>query len=297
VLFSWLVLTVASLTCGANRITAANEPPRLISFPKNSIGIFSYSLGDKRIAFRANGVVSVPPGAQNRTLRLSYEAGADGRFIDQLKPDDLQKLNCAHGGVTDECCQRIRRLSGLQALNLAGNDISDRSLKGFEDMPNLESLIISENAISNSGLKSVARIPHLSQLDACRSSVTDAGLDALKYHRLSALDLKYNAITDKGMAAICTMPVLKSLDLRGTLITDRAIKELKKKDLTSLELSELSKLTDGCVDDLIQMKHLKALGLVRTHLSAAAIEKIRRKLPNCVVSPSVPQMPQFPERR
>ncbi|WP_435337915.1 leucine-rich repeat domain-containing protein, partial [Acinetobacter sp. LH3_13] len=77
------------------------------------------------------------------------DVSEDGKFLEKLKPDDLYKLDCGDGAVSEEFLRHIKALTGLQSLDLSGNRISGQTLSILEGMPNLKELSLAQDQIGD----------------------------------------------------------------------------------------------------------------------------------------------------
>ena len=61
---------------------------------------------------------------------------------------NLQRLNLASSGATDETIRALRDLPYLETLNLYGTDVTDAALDSIARMPSLVSVYLDRTAVS-----------------------------------------------------------------------------------------------------------------------------------------------------
>lgn len=221
-----------------------------------------------RITDTAMGTVS-----QMASLRVLSLAGTQITSVgiqQLLGMENLQVLDLeACDGVVDATCAAIGQLTGLKGLFLKKSGfekarITDAGLKQLSQLQQLEVLSLYGNQISNDGLALLQEFKSLREVDLSLLGITDEGLEHLVMHAtLSRLYLVYSEgfagplITDRGIESLVRMPALRELDLTGSRITDHGLESIASLDT------------------------LQVLRLMRTPVSAQAVDRFRKLRPDC----------------
>jgi len=196
------------------------------------------------------------------------------RFVSSLYARDDRRLTAAEalgaplpeiddryrqwlGDVAVETLARLAAPSEQTELELSATRLDDAGLAGLGQCGRLRWLGLSDNQITGSGLTVLAAMPELEWLFLDRNPLGDAALAHVgQLTNLQQLDLTSTDITDQGLAAIGRLGRLKALWLADTAIGDAGLAELG--GLSELEM----------------------LDVRRTNVTAAAIDELRKKLPN-----------------
>lgn len=228
------------------------------------------------------------------------------------KLHSLEELSIGSIGVTDAGIANLSKLSNLRELSLfACPNLGNEGLEKLTVIKPLERLSISYTNVTFSGLSQLSTLPNLTYLFAheirrgdsaldvsgctklenldlyLRSgdSFTDADLVCLaKLKSLELLQLYPNEFTAAGITYLAGLTELKSLSISSPDFNDNALRQLA--DLT--KLSHLS-ISDGNITDngLRYLENLQALRYLnitsRRRFSAAAIRRLRGKLPNLTI--------------
>jgi hypothetical protein len=127
----------------------------------------------------------------------------------------------------------------------------------------------------------VAEVPNLVTLYVSRTDISDAGLRSLqRLKNLEYLDLTETRIDGRGLAALASLRI-RTLCLSQTLLDPQSLRALADfPDLRSLDLSE-TWLTDGDLPLLDGVRGLVYLNLMRTAVTAEAIDRLRRERVGC----------------
>jgi Leucine rich repeat/Leucine Rich repeat len=140
--------------------------------------------------------------------------------------------------------------------------------------------------LADEDLSVLEGLSELQHLSLNRTRVTDDTLKHLeRLHSLKMLRLVDTDITDDGLKHLATLPQLETLDLMRTRVTDEGMKHLR--GLTNLRELHLggTDITDAGLEQLESLEKLESLVLRETHrrwrtnVSAAAVAKLKRKLP------------------
>jgi hypothetical protein len=211
-------------------------------FPEN------YSLGRLKIngADRsARGRVVVPPG-QTVAFSPSKDFLKDPSVVDKLNPFSFDRVNITAFSIDDEmpsfCDQLLPHFGhqkGISFLNVDRSDTTDVGLTCAAQLPNLEKLSAFETQADGRCLRQLCRLKRLRWVDF---SCTNLKEEYFKYLPL--------------------LPQLQYLNLSRTQTTDAGVKTLAGcMGLLVLNLADNDKITDQCIDQLLQLKTLHHLAL------------------------------------
>jgi hypothetical protein len=223
--------------------------------------------------------------------------------------DRLTSLNLAHTSVTEAGLVHLRKIPNLQSLELRTSDaglaelaqikslkrlgviawspITDVGLGHLKDMKNLEELNVSYNEITSVGIEHLRGLRRLSNLCLNATKVDDVGMAAIKdIKTLDTLWLGGCPVTDAGLAHLRGHSNLKALIVGNEHVTDATIGILRTVPKLELLYIGTSKLTDACLDDLAAIKTLRNLDVQQTQITPAGLERLRKALPLCGISPA-----------
>ena len=179
-----------------------------------------------------------------------------GRSVTYVLGTYPQRVDSGLWGIAlnDSNMRKLGELTQLEVLKLNGANIADRGL----DRPG-HKLALRQELKS---LPNIAGLVHLRTLELNRTPLTSAALGALReLPQLRHLSLEYAAqVDDKAIPLLLALEQLESLQLSGTSVTD-----------------------DG-LHQLAGLAHLKGLRIGGTGVTQQAVEKFRKRRPNCAVS-------------
>jgi len=210
--------------------------------------------------------------------------------LDRLK--HLKTLSLRGAPVRDEDLECLPSLPGLEHLGLSRTKITDAGLACLQRVPNVQDLVLNQTYITGAGLKYLRYLPNLRVLRLQSTRVTDEAMVHLKgLTKLRYLELGDTFITDAGLKHVQHLRELRSLDLwlqRG--ITDRGLGHVGKlTQLRSLGLGGTS-VTDDGLKYLEKIERLEDVDLRQTKVTPAGIRRLRKALPHCGISTSLPEM-------
>lgn len=116
----------------------------------------------------------------DKAVRLDVKGTTETevRFLDALKPDDLQAL-FLHD-VDDGALPHLAHFSGLQELCLSNTRISDEGLRLLAGLRGLKRLYIYHTAISDAGLHNLTSLNWLKWLTCSGTYITEEGLNRFR---------------------------------------------------------------------------------------------------------------------
>ena len=173
----------------------------------------------------------------------------------------------------------------LTKVDLNGcKKVTDAGLAVFKDCRNLTSLSLPNTQITNVGLANFKDCKNLTLLDLWDTKMTDAGLVHFKdCKNLTILQLSGTMASDAGLAAFKDCKNLSYLALGGTQVSDLGLVHFKDcKELTLLALDGPA-VSDAGLAQFTDRKKLTKLDLRKTKVTASAIEKLKKALPNCTI--------------
>ena len=112
----------------------------------------------------------------DRAVRLDVHGTSEIelRFLDKLRPDDLQALFLHE--VDDAALRHVSRLTGLQELFISNTRVTDEGLLNLIPLKELQRLSIYQTAITDRGLINLIPISRLKWLTCSGTSITEEGL-------------------------------------------------------------------------------------------------------------------------
>jgi Leucine-rich repeat (LRR) protein len=155
----------------------------------------------------------------------------------------------------------VTGLTGLIELTLDGCGTDARSsfdafLQDIASWQKLQVLAIEACVVSESSMMSIGALKNLRKLSLWESNVSDCGIQEL------------GSLTN-----------LRELNLAQTDISDMSLRTIAKmQQLRVLELWSCKNITDGAVDDIIQLVNLQGLDIVDTQITWSGKARIRSAL-------------------
>ena len=203
-------------------------------------------------------------------LNLRYAELITDEGISALKNwNHLTRLNLEGTKITDSALQHLSTLTSLEALNIGKIQVTDAGLQAITSLTNLKELTLGGDKLTDAGLQSLRELPGLTLLDLGGTQRQDSGIWSVSF-------------TQPGLESIAGLKYLRCLRLDGTLLSARGLETIK--GLSALELLDLHgcvHIGDDAVPILAAMRSMRFLDLTGTHVSASAIEELRRKRPDC----------------
>jgi len=195
------------------------------------------------------------------------------------------------GGLNDATFDLICNARTLKRLrmNYAGG-ITDNGMRALEKLEVLEELMISECPVTGEALMQVAKngLKHVKKLVMNRCPITLAGAKAINSCKsLEHLNVGFLAMDDKGFVILTQgLRNLKHLHVNDCKnLTGSGFTALKVAD----DLEILNVHDCGIVDQALPLlkghKNLKKLDLSNTRVSGAAVQALRKFLPDCEIIP------------
>ena len=151
----------------------------------------------------------------------------------------------------------------VEKIDLRYAHVIDEDMMGVEMFREARSLDITYTAITDKGFRRLRNLRQLRELHAggpFSRQITDDGLSHLrKLRQMRSLELRHTGIRNDGLAALQGMTQLHLLSLFGSDIDDAALPHLQ------------------------QLSGLRKLVVRRTKLSQAAIQQLKKSLPDCEI--------------
>lgn len=249
----------------------------------------------------ALGAVQIPAG-KSVALFVDEEAGKYLKFLESLKPDDVQFLSIASRFTLDSDLKSIKHLTGLKALSLQGctidgsgfdqlrglnqleelrlgnhgQPLKDESMAQLGRLTSLRWLALWGTGISDAGVENLRPLTQLRSLMLGNTKITDKSLEVVKgFDRLESLQLENTLITDDGLANLSALTRLKHVKLGRNNITDEGMEHIK--GLTNLENVWIDNdpITDRGLACLAGMKNLKELYADGTQITDAGLAALK----------------------
>lgn len=246
-------------------------------------------------------------------LNLSGCASLTNDGLDQLSGMKLLRslnLKFCSGLEASKFASVMKKFTRIQELAL-GSLFDDEALKGLADMKNLVDLNVSIESRGDNWMHwyiAASRRSYATKIDVSdHYKIGDDGIAGLAgVQQISTINLQgCFAVTNNGIEKLKNLPNLRSLNLSGCIrVSRRGIKHIVANFpmLRELDLSNCERMQDFTLELLAPLKSLKRLDVRDCPLiSKEAVEKLRKKLPNCEILSNAKSMgemgevPEFPE--
>ncbi len=158
-------------------------------------------------------------------------------------------------------------------------NVSDSDLAFAEK--DIRHLCLTHTSVTDAGLRHIASCNQLRWLDLSFTAATDAAVAGVAGARqLQQLNLEKTHITDEAISTIAQLRQLEELDLSQTAVSDAGLSKLSR--LTRLKVLWLTgtQVTDEGLSALETLRGLEQLDLEGTRTTSAAVDQLRRRLPN-----------------
>jgi Leucine-rich repeat (LRR) protein len=171
--------------------------------------------------------------------------------------------------IDDRGSESLKQLSKLQLLTLGWTNVSDETAAHLPALTQLVWLDLAGTKITGEAM------PHLSQLP-----------------NLVRLSVRQTGVGDRGVTHVYALPRLRELLLDGTKITNDGLIGIEQlSDLEMLMLNQTA-VDDSGLHHLYALKKLKVLS-VGPNVSDAAVDELRKALPECEIHVMRPLPPTF----
>lgn len=254
------------------------------------------------------------PSLKKLTIR-DTEIGGD--FLEKLSQlSTLEELDLRYTGVEPQDLSRLGGLKQLKRILLPFDSRTDEWLIALKRLPSIAHLDLHDlPALSPKSLSLLATMPNISDLNVRLDDISDHQLGELgRMKTLKALkltgDQKNTRVTDIGVEQLRDLPYLTNLEIEdfplvtGTAfqtgflnlrtlslercgVTDVGVKTLSR--LSGLCLLNLrgNKITDQCLNSILELRNLTDLDLCATTISVSGVDTIEKDRKDCKVRPSI----------
>lgn len=150
----------------------------------------------------------------------------------------------------------------------------------------LFSNVLQASVKSDAGLACLTDLPKLQALSLARSQVTDDGLQQIEgLSQLQFLNLANTKITGRSLSHLKKLSRLQSLYLGNTPIADSDLAHLGP--LTNLVVLYIdnTNISDAGLKYIEKLPNLTRLSAANTKIAADGVEKLKRALPKCEITP------------
>jgi hypothetical protein len=221
---------------------------------------------------------------------------------------DIKAIRMTDAAFTDDGMQHFPQLNGLEGVLLEYTQVSDKGIVHLAGLTNLALLDLGSTHVKGQGLVHLQNMHCLQVLDLRRTPVTDAALVHLRnltdlrslnlghtrvtgtgfahlttLQRLETVLLHQTPFTDEGLSYFQELANLKELSLEGTQISDAGLAHLARlTNLTKLNLRRTG-ISDAGLAHLAGLTNLRTLDLYDTDVTAAAIDELKKALPELTV--------------
>jgi len=139
----------------------------------------------------------------------------------------------------------------------------DKELPYFAHQKGVVHLCVERSDITDVGLAAACQFPNLEKISAFECQVEGRCLKQLCGNkRLRSIDMSCCNLKQEYFKYLPSLPQLQYMNLSHSLTTDAGVKILANcKGLLVLNLSDNDKVTDQCIDQILQLKNLHHLAL------------------------------------
>jgi len=191
------------------------------------------------------------------------------RLRDLPRLEDLEVIeDPRRSRVTDDSLAQLRGMTRLKRLRISGRAVSDAGMAHLSTLRNLEELELYRTHVSDAGIVQLAGLKRLQVLRLVSSHVTAEGAQELQ-----------KALPD---LEIDSRPLPSAPDEKNAvrrLMRMGADFDANKDGTVRYVLFEGPQFTDASLEVLEGLPRLAGLKLWRTQVTAAAVEKLRQRLP------------------
>lgn len=251
--------------------------------------VFALGLAETRIT--DSGLWHLRSYTNLEHLDVSGDFVTDNALVSLKAMKNLRQLDLSNTRVTDAGMKTIAQFPALRALRLRGTEVTGSGLADLASLESLEALTIELKA---EGIGGLAELVGLTTLNISGSDLGNDDMDVVgQLTKVRVLGLADLPIDDEGLAKLHELDLqslaiagtqvrgyslsgftnLESLDASWTPIDDQGLDSLVTEKLTLLNLYD-SAITDNAIPAIIRQSQLVELGLGRTAITNAGIEKI-----------------------
>ncbi len=249
-------------------------------------------------------------------LRLNDTEITDSGVAHLAELRNLERLDLNNTDITDKSMASLGKLENLKELGLTGTKITAKGVQQIKrDLP--KCMVICsfslDKTVDETPLFPVGKKPSATEINAeFKSRSIDGHVNtdsSMSGNPIISLYLGRTTLSDEVVLdLIKDLPQLKTLTVRQGLVCDRLLKGVKAmQQLSYLELTETNVTVDG-LQHLLELPNLRMLhlnnivitdqdletfpplyglqflSLESTNLSKEAIEKLRERLPGCMIT-------------
>ena len=223
-----------------------------------------------RISDRGMRALKTAPSIEELNLSFAEQITDEGAAtVKNWK--HLRHLNLRGTKITDATLEFLSGAASLEWLDIGWAQITDTGLDHLASLTNLRALTMGGNKLTDTSLRFLRQLPQIEYLDLGGTQRTDSGLWSLQ-------------LTEAGMQAVASVTELRELRLAGTAVTSKGLELLKPlAKLERLNLQGCRRLKDDSATVLAGFKHLRALDLKDSSLTAESVARLRTALSDCEV--------------
>jgi serine/threonine protein kinase len=215
--------------------------------------------------------------------------GLTGTGLIYLRDCKLQGISLHGTTLTDKGYAALSELSTIRELILSRSDISDFNLEQLTSLSDLRFITLNDTPVTDRGMESLSKIKTLMTICiAGAQDVTGKGLRSLtRLPALSTLIVNFTGITGADLNLLKRNKTLSTLGVQQLKLTDNDIDVLSTlTGLTHLDIAR-NYITDKSIDTLARMKNLRELQVAECRLTQDGIERLKKRMPKCVVLTSL----------
>jgi hypothetical protein len=153
----------------------------------------------------------------------------------------------------------------------------DAALLHASHIKSLKCLILNRSDVSDAGLSRVSALPDLECISASMTSVKGDCFKTFGQHKnLQFIGVGDDPLKEETIKYLSSCPKLWYVDMHHTGMGDLGVKYLSKcAHLCRVRLADNGKITDACIKDLLNLKHVSWLALEGTSVSAHGLKMLK----------------------
>jgi len=240
---------------------------RTLTFPQSgSIGVLTLIphhnfIGNEKAIGTAIGTVkAIVPKGSWLGLELNRQAVLHPKLLDSCSTIGVDALNISFMsmedgdvGWSDAALQHANHFKSLKCLLLNKSDVSDQSVSGLRGLPDIECISAFLTGINGDCFKTFSQ-----------------------YKNLQYLICSEDPIRQENLRYLSECPRLSYVDLRRTELGEPGVKYLRRcPNISTLRIGNNSKVNDACIKYLLNLRHLKSLGLENTAVTYSGLKALK----------------------
>lgn len=223
-------------------------------------------VGSLELSEKVFGTLSQFRKLKHLNMRSNLPGIITGKGLRQLRPlTSLATLDISRSRLSEQVPEALAAtLPQLVGLNMVqSKGLTDASVRNFGVFKNMTGLYIYETGVGDNILRAASKMAKLEVLQVGATAIGDT--EFVKFcespkSKLIGLAVDNTGLTDAGMASLHKLQSLQSLNLNGTRVSDKSVPQI------------------------IKLKNLTGLGIVRCGITERGKKQIQHALPKCAIT-------------